>query len=122
MTREALADNQTSSLHSLAANELTAERISRAAFEGDELAREIFQRVGAYLGVAMATVVNTFNPERIVIGGGVSAALDLFLLRAREELMKRAFPVPAKRCQIVKAECGDDAGLLGAAWLGYGVR
>jgi glucokinase len=52
----------------------------------------------------------------------VSAAFDLFVPRAREELLKRAFPVPAKRCQVVKAECGDDAGLLGAAWLAYGVR
>jgi len=116
MTREALATNQSSSLHSLTASELTAERISRAASEGDELARKIFQRMGIYLGIALANVVNTFNPERIVIGGGVSAAFDLFVPRAREELLKRAFAVPAKRCQIVKAEC-DDPGLLGAAWL-----
>jgi glucokinase len=122
MTREALATNRSSSLDSLSASELTAERISKAASEGDELAREIFQSVGTYLGIALANVVNTFNPERIVIGGGVSAAFDLFALRAREELTKRAFPVPAKRCQLVKAECGDDAGLLGAAWLAYEVR
>jgi glucokinase len=117
MTREALANNQSSSLHSLSADDLTAEKIFRAASAGDELARDVFQRMGTYLGVALANVVNTFNPERIVIGGGVSAAFDLFALRARDELMKRAFPVPAKRCQLVKAECGDDAGLLGAAWL-----
>jgi glucokinase len=117
MTREALASNERSSLRSLSADELTAEKIFRAALAGDELARDVFEHVGTYLGIALANVVNTFNPERIVIGGGASAAFDLFAPRAREELTKRAFPVPAKRCQVVKAECGDDAGLLGAAWL-----
>jgi glucokinase len=53
----------------------------------------------------------------IVIGGGVANAWELFGHYAREEVLKRAFPVPAKRCGIVRAQCGDDAGLLGAAWL-----
>ena len=55
----------------------------------------------------------------IVVGGGVSAAWELFAPHALAEVMKRAFPVPANRCQIVRAECGDDAGLLGAAWLAF---
>ena len=58
--------------------------------------------------------------DLIVVGGGVSAAYDLFGGYAKEEVMKRAFPVPAQRCRITKAECGDDAGLLGAAWLSFG--
>jgi len=58
----------------------------------------------------MASVVDIFNPEMIVVGGGVSAACDLFGGYAKEEVMKRAFPVPAQRCRITKAECGDDAG------------
>jgi glucokinase len=119
MTREGLPDHSQSALHSIAADALTAENISEAARRGDQFALNIFERVGVYLGVAMANVVNTFNPERIVIGGGVSAAGDLFLPQAREELLKRAFPVPAKRCQVVTTECGDDAGLLGAAWLAF---
>jgi glucokinase len=73
--------------------------------------------MGVYLGIAMANVVNIFNPEMIVVGGGVSAAWNLFAQSAREEVMRRAFPVPAQRCQIVRGECRDDAGLLGAAWL-----
>ena len=106
-----------SGLRRLPVNDLNAEEIAKAANAGDELAREIFQRVGVYLGIAAATIVNTLNPEMIVIGGGVSASFDLFAPRAREEMLRRAFPVPARRCRIVKAECGDDAGLLGAAWL-----
>lgn len=117
MTREGLAVHSGSGLNSLAYDNLTAKAIAEAAASGDDLALEIFRKMGTYLGIAAANIVNTLNPEMIVIGGGVSAAFDLFAARAREEMMRRAFPVPAARCQIVKAECGDDAGLLGAAWL-----
>jgi glucokinase len=67
----------------------------------------------------MANLVNIFNPEMIVVGGGVSAAWEMFAQHARAEVIQRAFPVPAQRCQIVRAECGDDAGLLGAARLAF---
>ena len=117
MAREALVNHPESRLRAVAAGELTAERIAVAATAGDDLAREIFHRAGIYLGIAAATIVNTLNPEIIVIGGGVSASFDLFAPTARAEMLRRAFPVPAQRCRIVKAECGDDAGLLGAAWL-----
>jgi glucokinase len=119
MTREALAQHPNSLLKSIAADELTSEKVFGAAIAGDELALDVFRRVGDYLGIAMANLVNIFNPEMIVIGGGVSAAWELFAGHARAEVMKRAFPVPAQRCQIVRAECGDDAGLIGAAWLAF---
>ena len=119
MTREGLAQHPGSSLNSIPATESTSERIAGAAVERDSLALEVFGKAGAYLGIAMANVINVFNPEMIVIGGGVSAAWDLFAQQAREEVMRRAFPVPAARCQIVRAERGDDAGLLGAAWLAF---
>jgi glucokinase len=122
MAQEGLVNRTGSGLNSLPADKLTAEAIADAASDGDAFSREIFRRVGVYLGVAAATIVNTLNPEMIVIGGGVSAAFDLFAGQMREEMMRRAFPVPAGRCRIVKAECGDDAGLLGAAWLVFGVR
>jgi glucokinase len=117
MTREALSQHPASRLNSVAAPDLTAREVADAAALGDELAIEIFRRMGNYLGIAAANIVNTLNPEMIVIGGGVSAAFDLFGSVARDEMLRRAFPVPAARCQIVKAECGDDAGLLGAARL-----
>ena len=117
MAQERLANYPKSSLHSVASDELTSERIYQGALEGDELSRTVLRDMGIHLGIAMANVVNTFNPEMIVIGGGVSAAFDLFAPYARAEVMKRAFPVSAQRCRVAKAECGDDAGLLGAAWL-----
>jgi glucokinase len=119
MTREGLTQHPSSSLNSISAAELTSERIASAAIERDPLALDVFRRAGAYLGVAMANAINIFNPEMIVIGGGVAAAWDLFAQPAREEVSRRAFPVPAGRCQIVRGECGDDAGLLGAAWLAF---
>lgn len=117
MTREGLATHSGSGLNSLPSDKVTAKAIAEAAASGDQFAGEIFQRVGTYLGIAAANIVNTLNPEMIVIGGGVSAAFELFASHARDEMLRRAFPVPAARCQIVKAKCGDDAGLLGAAWL-----
>lgn len=122
MTREALSNHPASQLNSVATGDLTARQVADAAAMGDELALEIFRKMGTYLGIASANIVNTLNPEMIVIGGGVSAAFDLFAPAARAEMLRRAFPVPAARCQIVRAECGDDAGLLGAAWLAFGVR
>ena len=122
MSLEELANHPQSYLHSISKIELSAETISQAATAGDEFALEIFRKMGVYLGIAMANIVNTLNPEMIVIGGGVSAAFDLFSKHARAEVLQRAFPVPAERCQIVQAECGDDAGLIGAAWLAFGAR
>src|SRR5712691_3724123 len=119
MAREGLAQHPSSSLNSISLAEWTSERIARAAIERDPLALEVFRKAGAYLGIAMANVINIFNPEMIVIGGGMAAAWDLFIEHARAEVARRAFPVPAARCQIVRAECGDDAGLLGAAWLAF---
>jgi glucokinase len=117
ITRAALPSHPSSSLQQLPPEQLTAVKISEAARAGDQLAVEIFKQMGRYLGVALASLANIFNPEVIVIGGGVSAAFDLFAPAAEAELTNRAFPVPARRCRIVRGVCGDDAGLLGAAWL-----
>lgn len=120
MARELLTDHPESTLQTIDVADLSAKEIARAAHEQDPCALATFEKMAIHLGVGMANVVNALNPEAIVIGGGVSAAFDQFAPRAHEEMMKRAFPVPAQRCQIVKAECGDDAGLLGAAWLTIG--
>jgi glucokinase len=55
----------------------------------------------------------------IVIGGGVANGWDLFETSMRQQVAERAFPLLAARVRIVQAECGDDAGLLGAARLGF---
>lgn len=98
---------------------LTAEEIYRAGMKGDELALEIFRRMGVYLGVGLANLINILNPEMIVIGGGVVSAWELFEKHMHREIAERAFPVPAEEVKVVPGECGDDAGLLGAAHLAF---
>lgn len=100
------------------ANEhLEADEIYEAGMRGDELAREVFGLAGTYLGIALANLVNLINPELIVIGGGVASGWKLFEAQMFEQLKARAFSLPASRVKVVPAACGDDAGLLGAAFL-----
>lgn len=117
MTREAQPRYPHSPLHT--AEDLTAKIVYERGLEGDELALEVFRRMGFYLGVGLASLINIFNPEMITIGGGVAAGWELFYDHVRQQVSERAFPVPAKRAQIVRAECGDDAGLLGAAHIAF---
>jgi glucokinase len=95
----------------------TAEMIFDAGQQGDELALEIFRRMGIYLGIGVANLINILNPEIIVIGGGVVNGWELFEKHMHHEVEERAFPL--LRVKIVRAKCGDDAGLLGAARLAF---
>ena len=88
-----------------------------AGQNGDSLALEVFRRVGRYLGIALADLVNVLNPEVIVIGGGAAAGWDLFIEHTRDEITKRAFREPAESARLLRAALGDDAGILGAARL-----
>jgi glucokinase len=99
--------------------DLTSEAIYTAGLEGDELALEVFRRMGVYLGIGLANLINIINPEMIVIGGGVENGWALFEKYMHQQVAERAFPLLAARVKIVRAECGDDAGLLGAAWLAF---
>jgi glucokinase len=95
----------------------TAEMIFEAGQQGDELALEIFRRMGVYLGIGVANLINILNPEIIVIGGGVVNGWELFEKHMQQQVEERAFPL--LRVKIVRAKCGDDAGLLGAARLAF---
>jgi glucokinase len=97
----------------------TAEEACLLARGGQELCLRIFRRAGFFLGVAMAGVVHIFNPDVIVIGGGVVGAWDLFMPSALAEMSSRAFPYTdlARRVSVHKAELGSSAGLIGAAGL-----
>lgn len=117
MTREAQSRFPNSVWQS--AGQFTSADVYQAGVQGDALALEIMQCVGFYLGVALANLVNLLNPEMIVIGGGVANGWNLFADEMRKQVAQRAFPVLAAQVKIVRAECGDDAGLLGAARLGF---
>lgn len=117
MTRELLPSYPDSSLHGAA--DLTAHQIYQAGCKGDPLALEVFRRMGSSLGIGLASLINVLNPERIVIGGGLSNGWDLFETQVRQQVLERAFPIPALRVKILRTRCGDNAGLLGAAWLAF---
>jgi len=99
--------------------DVTSEAIYAAGMEGDELALEVFRRMGVYLGIGLANLINIVNPEMIVIGGGVVNGWALFKKHMHQQVAERAFPLLAARVKIVRGECGDDAGLLGAARLAF---
>lgn len=94
--------------------EITGKVVTTAAMEGDALAREVVATAGRHLGVALASLANIFDPDVIIIGGGVSAVGDLMLDPAREELRSRALP-PMNKTPVKVAELGGDAGMIGAA-------
>ncbi len=92
---------------------LTAETVSRAADQGDIACQGIIRRAGYYLGVGLASYVNIFNPQLIIIGGGLAKVGDLLLGPARAEMEVRAMPEALKAMQLKLAELGDYAGVMG---------
>ena len=94
---------------------VTAEKVSLAAQNGDSLALEVISKAATYLGIGLVNLVNIFNPEMIIIGGGLAKVGDLLLEPARRVVRERAFPLPARLVRIVPAQLGDDAAVLGAA-------
>nr|WP_304218604.1 ROK family glucokinase [Fredinandcohnia onubensis] len=97
--------------------EVTSKDVFEAAGKGDLLAQEIIDNVTTHLGLALSHVANGLNPEKIVIGGGVSKAGELLLLPLRKQFNRFAFPRVAEAAEITIATLGNDAGVIGAAYL-----
>lgn len=96
---------------------LTAEQVVRAAEAGDAVSTRIVERAGTYLGIGLAAVATAFDPEMIVVGGGVARPDGMLLRRAREVFQARALMPIGQRVRIVPALLGDESGLWGAAAL-----
>ncbi len=96
-------------------NRITTEVVLQAARQGDQLACELFEQAGAYLGMSIANTILTISPQKVVIGGGVAAAGELLLNPVRRMVRERVFMAPVEHVEIVLAELGDRAGLLGVA-------
>ena len=91
--------------------------MTELAHDGDAASIEALTLIGTNLGVGIASYMNVFNPDVVVIGGGVIAAGELLLAPARAEAARRALPTVAQHAQIVPAQFGTEAGLVGAATL-----
>lgn len=96
--------------------QLTGPMITEAARSGDRLAQRAFTVVGEWLGVGIANLVAAFDPEVVVVGGGVSAAGDLLLDPARAALRDSLVAASEREIpEIVRARFGPEAGVVGAA-------
>jgi glucokinase len=94
---------------------ITAKAVADAAKAGDDLALEIISQAATYLGIGMANLVNIFNPEMIVIGGGMAELGEMIIGPGRRMVAERAFSISSRVVRIVTAQLGNEAGIYGAA-------
>ncbi len=87
------------------------------AESGDAQALKFWQEYGKYLGIGVTSLIYVLTPEAVVIGGGVSASFEFFLPSMKLEIERRVMPTSRVDLQIIKAELGNGAGMLGAAKL-----
>jgi glucokinase len=102
-----------------AEQEISGGVVTELAHDGDPLAREALEEVGQRLGFGLVGLVNTFNPEVIVIGGGAVRGGDMLLEPARAVVAERALEPARDVVRIVAAHYGDEAGMMGAALLAF---
>jgi glucokinase len=94
---------------------ITAQTVYQAAANGDELALEVVNDTAKFLGVGIGNLLNVFNPEVVVVCGGVTLAGDHLFEPLRREVARRAFKPAVTACRIVPGELAGTAGVYGAA-------
>jgi glucokinase len=94
---------------------INAEAIHKAAQAGDKMSNELIARTAYYLGVGLSNLINIFNPEVIIIGGGLSNIGDTLLKPAFVEVKQRAFKQSYQAVHFTRSELGSNSGVLGAA-------
>jgi len=103
----------------LGMKESSAEEVYDAGRKGDKQALTVFTRFGMYLGIGLANLINLIDPQVIVITGGAVNGGDLFATEMYRQVEERAFRATAQQVRIARSECGDNAGLLGAARIAF---
>lgn len=96
-------------------NRISPELIGEAARAGDEIAKDIYERAGYYIGLAAANVCVSLGPKRVIIGGGVAQAGDLLLDPIRRTVQERVHVMPIEQVEIVASQLGNNAGVIGVA-------
>nr|WP_025028746.1 ROK family glucokinase [Caldalkalibacillus mannanilyticus] len=119
LATDALKEGTSSTLaETLKANgALEAKDVAFAADAGDELALSVLDQVGFYLGWTLGNYAVLLNPEKIVVGGGVSRAGEVLFKPIRDYYRQYALPHLTGDIEIVAATLGNDAGVIGSAWL-----
>jgi glucokinase len=95
--------------------EITGALVTELAHDGDPAASDVMRLMGERLGLGVVSLVNIFNPEVVVVGGGAIAAGELLLAPAREVVAARALPINRADVRLVSARFGAESGMLGAA-------
>ncbi|HEX6618982.1 MAG TPA: ROK family protein, partial [Solirubrobacteraceae bacterium] len=101
--------------------EITGALVTELAHDGDAAAGDVMRMMGERLGLGVVSLVNIFNPEVVVVGGGAIAAGELLLAPAREVVASRALPINRADVRIVSARFGAESGMLGAACMALDV-
>ena len=117
MAIDGLDKNQGSLINKLSearSEEIDGKLIALAARKGDEFALRLFKRLAYYLGIGLANLINIFNPELIVLGGGVMKSYDFFWDEMKNNIERRALSVSLKELEIVRSKFEDDSGVMGA--------
>lgn len=117
--RKRLQAGEGSSLTQLDLTKMTAHDVAAAARQGDQLALSVFQRAGRLLGFGVANMVSLFDPEVVIIGGGMAGAADLYFDPLRDAMLERAQPLAARQVKLIVSKLGDRANLLGCARLAW---
>lgn len=117
--KKELARGIESLLREIPPDTVTAYEVAEAARRGDALSIEVFLEAGRLLGYGVANLVSLFDPEVVVIGGGLARASDLFLEALRKSMKERAQPIAGAKVRVVTSKLGGDANLLGVARLAW---
>jgi glucokinase len=96
-------------------NRITPKLIAQAAQAGDEIAKDIYERAGFYLGIAATNICASIGPHRIIIGGGVSQAGELLLDPIRRTIRERVHIMPVEQVEVLQSQLGNNAGVIGVA-------
>ena len=100
-------------------NRITTEVIAQAANQGDVVAQEIFARAGNAFGIAIANVLVSVGPRKVVLGGGVAAVGELLFAPIRSTLKERVTMMPVEQVDVLAATLGNQAGVLGVCQWTY---
>ncbi|NLM33921.1 MAG: ROK family protein [Clostridiales bacterium] len=113
--REALEAGLETSLSQY--DKVTSYEVYVEAQKGDKVSKDILEKSFTYLGIGIANIVVSFDPEMIVIGGGVSKMGSVMFDKVNEVVQERALKAIAEKCKIVPAGLGEDTGVMGAVAL-----
>jgi glucokinase len=114
-----IAEGRDTLLKEIEASRITAYDVAAAARRGDLLAKEVFYNAGYYLGLGIANLVSLFDPEIVVLAGGMAGAADLYMESMNKAMLQRAQPIAVKQVRIAVSKLAGDANLLGCARLAW---